>query len=68
MTLETRHRQSVTIDKTNWEKYCEIKTKYMRKIGNPELSFTEFMNVAINFSNVTLEQIFELRRATKQRA
>ncbi len=68
MSLETRHRQSVTIDKTNWEKYCEIKTKYMRKIGNPELSFTEFMNAAIHFSNVTFEQIFELRKTSKERA
>lgn len=63
MSLETSHRQSVTIDKANWDKYCEIKTKYMREIGKPELSFTEFMNAAIHFSNVTLKQILELRRA-----
>ena len=62
-------RITVTVRPENWKKYTEVKARFLlRYPDEPELTFTEFMNLALRNFEATALTIFAERRKVKKDA
>jgi len=65
--MQLQHRKTITVDPDAWKKYCDVKSVHLRRMGLPELSFTEFANLSIMMGSVTLDDISQYRKKRKRK-
>ena len=61
-SVQTQHRKTITVDPDVWQKYCEVKSVHLRRMGLPELTFTEFANLSVMLASVTHDDISQYRK------
>ena len=62
MTISVQKRQTLIVWEEAWQKYVQIKRKHLLEYGSPEITFTEFANVCMVKSHMTLSEFLEVRR------
>jgi len=65
-SMQTQHRKTITVDPKAWQKYCEVKSVYLRTMGLPELTFTEFANLSVMVASVTQADISQYRKKRRE--
>jgi len=67
-SMRLQHRKTITIEPDVWEKYCKVKSVYLRRMGLPELTFTEFANLSVMVASVTLDDISQYRKKRREKS
>ena len=65
-SMQTQHRKTITVDPEVWQKYCQVKSVHLRKMGLPELTFTEFANISVMVASVTHDEILQYRKKRRE--
>lgn len=66
MAVTSLKRQTIVVNPENWEKYCVLKAEHLRSFGKPEITFSEFVNANMIFTNLTLKTLLDLRQKRRK--
>jgi hypothetical protein len=67
MAVSVDRRKTLIVEEDNWRKYCAIKSQQLMNFGKPEMSFTEFANLCMNKTNLTLADLLNYKKQRRKK-
>lgn len=67
MAVSVDRRKTLIVEEDNWRKYCGIKSQQLMNFGKPEMSFTQFANLCMSKTNLTLADLLNYRKQRRKK-